>query len=160
VALGALGANNAERRFAKDWNFFFNGTAAYTKYLVENLPVTAVYVDGGEDVLTGKALKATPPGNIVRTAYRDWLWDYEKKTLDDQRPSWDLVAVFYAVEGPGEFLVDTGQGWLEFDLEYGCRWNRDQRDPAQTFIRQRPGVGVPLADYLNALLTAKPKHVP
>lgn len=158
VALGALGANNSERRFTKDWNFYFNGTAPYTKHLMENLPVPAFYVDGGEDVLTGKGLKATPPGNIVRTAYRDWLWNYEKKTLDDQRPSWDLVAVYYAVEGLGEFLMDEGQGWLEFDLEQGARWHPGRRDPAQTFIRQKPGVSAALADYLNGLLTVWPKQ--
>lgn len=160
VALGALGANNPERRFTKDWNFFFNGTAPYTKHLVENIPVPAFYVDGGEDVLTGKGLKATPPGNIVRTAYRDWLWNYEKKPLDGQRPSWDMVAVLYAVEGIGEFLVDEGQGWLEFDLEKGCRWNRGKHGPAQTFIRQKPGVSTQLADYLNALLATKPAKSP
>jgi hypothetical protein len=40
----------------------------------------------------------------VRTAYRDWLWNVEKKTLDDQRPSWDLVTVYFAVEGPGRIF--------------------------------------------------------
>lgn len=156
VALGALGAHNREGRHTKDWNFFFNQTAPYTRHVVEHWPVAAFYVDGGEDVLTGRSLKLTPPGNIVRTAYRDWLWNYEKKTLDDQRPSWDLVAVYYAVEGLGEYLADEGRGRLEFDLEKGCRWAAGGREPPQTFIRQKPGTSARFADYLNTLLAAPP----
>lgn len=135
VALGALNANNKEGHFTKDWNFFFNETAPYTKYLVENFPRPVFYVDGGSQVYTGKLLKYTPPGNIVRTAYRDWLWNVEKKTLDDQLPSWDLVTVYFAVEGPGEFLESSGKGWLEFDLEKGCRWNSGKSQLNQTFIQ-------------------------
>ncbi len=96
VAMGAVDANNKEGRFRKEWNFHRNGSAPYTKYLVEHCPVPIVYIAAGSDVYTGKSLKTTPPGNIVRTIYRDWLWNVEKKTLDDQRPRWDLIAVYYA----------------------------------------------------------------
>lgn len=157
VALGALGASNPERRFTKDWNFFFNGTAPYTRHLVERFPVPVFYVDGGDDVLTGRSLKHTPPGSIVRTAYRDWLWNYEQKTLDGQRPSWDLVAVYYAVEGLGDYLVEEGRGWLEFDVDKGCRWMNGERDRVQTFIRQKSGVSERFADELNALLARPPR---
>jgi len=160
VALGALGARNADRQHRKDWNFSFNRTAPYTKYLVENFPVPVSYVDAGEDVLTGKGLKTTPPGNIVRTAYRDWLWNYEKKTLDDQRPSWDLAAVYYAVEGAGDFLLEEGPGTLECDVEKGCRWVTGKRGNPQTFVSQKGGVSTTMADYLNALLAAKPANQP
>ncbi len=158
VALGALGANNKEGHFRKDWNFYFNNTAPYTKHLVDNFPAPAFYVDAGDDVLTGKGLKHAPPGSIVRTAYRDWLWSYEKKTLDGQRPSWDLIAAFYAVNGLGDFLVDQGHGWLEFDVEKGARWIKGQRQYQQTFISQKPGISSRLADYLNDLLAAAPAH--
>jgi mannan endo-1,4-beta-mannosidase len=158
VALGALNANNKERHFTRDWNFFFNETAPYTKYLVENFPRPIFYVDGGSKVFTGKSLKNTPPGNIVRTAYRDWLWNVEKKTLDDQRPGWDLVTVYFAVEGPGEFLESSGNGWLEFDTERGCRWNPGENTlPEQYFIMQKPGTDGCFADYLNEMIAAEPK---
>ncbi|HNQ90812.1 MAG TPA: nucleoside hydrolase [Verrucomicrobiota bacterium] len=156
VALGALGACNPERRYTKDWNFFFNGTAPYTQRLVEACPVPAFFVDGGDDVLTGRSLKTAPRDSIVRTAYRDWLWNYEKKTLDDQRPSWDLVATCFAVEGTGRFLANAGSGRLDFDLEQGCRWLNDENPRTQTFIRQKPGVSTAFADYLNRLLAAQP----
>ena len=36
-------------------------------------------------------------------------------TLDDQRPSWDLVTVYFAVEGAGPYLESAGESWLEID---------------------------------------------
>ncbi len=158
VALGALNANNKEGHFTKDWNFFFNETAPYKKYLVENFPRPVFYVDGGSEVFTGKSLKNTPPGNIVRTAYRDWLWNVEKKTLDDQRPSWDLVTVYFAVEGPGQFLESTGNGWLEFNIEKGCRWNSDENNLTQTFIEQKKGTNESFGDYLNKRIAEPPAN--
>jgi hypothetical protein len=155
VALGALGAANTEGTFAKDWNFFFNGSAPYTQYLVAHFPAPVVYVDGGTDVMTGKSLKTTPPGNIVRTAYRDWLWNFERKTLDDQRPSWDLVTVYYALEGPGEYLTDTGNGRLEFDPEKGCRWHPEAGASNQTYILQKPGIAATFAEYLNKRISGR-----
>ena len=149
VALGALGANNAKQHFSKDWNFFFNGTAPFTKYLVDNFPGEIHFVDAGNDVMTGKSLVNTPAGNIVRTAYRDWLWNVEKKSLQDQRPSWDLAAVYYAVEGEGKFLRNVGQGRLEFDTEKGCRWNQEPGKYPQFFVVQRENVSELFADYLN-----------
>ncbi len=158
VALGALGAKNEEDRYTKDWNFFFNGTAKYTKYLVENFPAPVYYINAGSNVMTGKSLKHTSPGNIVRTAYRDWLWKNGNKTLDDQRPSWDLAAVYFAVKGPAIYLKHEGNGWLEFDLEKGCRWH-DEGDSKvkQAYISQREGVSERFADYLNKRIAKQPK---
>jgi hypothetical protein len=149
VALGALGANNAKQQFSKDWNFFFNGTAPFTKYLVDHFPGEIHFVDAGNSVMTGKSLISTPAGNIVRTAYRDWLWNAETKSLEDQRPSWDLAAVYYAVEGEGAFLRSAGQGRLEFDVEKGCRWHKEPGTSHQLFVVQREGVEELFSDYLN-----------
>ncbi|TVR70153.1 MAG: nucleoside hydrolase [Marinilabiliales bacterium] len=157
IALGALNANNEGNYFVRDWNFFFNETAPYTGYLVENFPVPVYYIDAGTDVMTGKSLKHTPPGNIVRTVYRDWLWEVQKYTLDDQRPSWDLAAVYFAVEGTGDFLENTGRGRLEFDVERGSRWHRDEYvGPEQYFIQQKEGTNDSFADYLNVMIAAEP----
>ncbi|MGF1587194.1 MAG: hypothetical protein ACFCUM_17885 [Bacteroidales bacterium] len=157
IALGALRANNDDNHFVRDWNFFFNETAPYTKYLVDNFPGTVYYIDAGSSTMTGRSLKHTPPGNIVRTVYRDWLWEVMKNTLDDQRPSWDLAAVYFAVEGTGEFLENMGRGRLEFDLEIGCRWHSDENAmPEQYFIMQKKGTDVSFADYLNEMISAEP----
>ncbi len=159
VALGALGAMNENRHLVKDWNFFFNETAPYTEYLVKNFPKPAYFVDGGSKVLTGKSLINTPSGNIVRTAYRDWLWNVEQKTLTDQRPSWDLVTVYFAVEGSGGFLESHENGRLEFDRDKGCRWNPDVNNPLHIFVKQNDGTDQQLAACLNELISTFPKNI-
>ena len=159
VALGALGANDKKGHYGKDWNFFFNGTAPYTKYLVENFPKPIFYVTGGTDVMTGRTLKTTPPGNILRDAYRQWLWNFSRKTLDDQRPSWDLVAVYFAVEGVGDYLVEERNGMMDFDIEKGCRWIQSGRETAQTFVRQRKNINQSFSNYLNQMIV-RPVQTP
>jgi hypothetical protein len=160
VALGALGANKGEGAYGKDWNFFFNGTAPYTKHLIERFPRPMVFVTCGTDVLTGKSLKTTPPGNIVRAAYEEWLRNYSGKTLDDQRSSWDLIAVYYAVEGLGDYLVSDGNGHLEFDSAKGCRWIRSTSKTNQTLIRQKAGTQTGFSDYLNHMIALAPRCRP
>jgi hypothetical protein len=156
VALGALNANNPQGHYTKDWNFFFNNTAPYTAYLVQHFPSEIVFVDAGSKVMTGASLSNTPPGNIVRTAYRDWLWNVEKKTLAEQRPSWDLATVYFAVEGTGAFLEDAGTGYLEFDEERGCRWIGDVNYTSQRFIMQKPDSDEAFAVYLNERISRQP----
>jgi hypothetical protein len=158
VALGALNARNDGNYYVKDWNFFFNNTAPFTKYLVETFPVQVVYIDAGTNVMTGKSLIHTPPDNIVRTAYRDWLWEVFKKPLDHQRPSWDLAAVYYAVEGLGDYLQSDGNGWLDFDIENGSRWNQGQSELKQVYIYQKEGTDETFADYLNELIRRIPLY--
>jgi hypothetical protein len=159
VALGALGARNENNYLVKDWNFWFNNTAPYTQYLVESFPVQVAYIDAGTRVMTGKSLIHTPPGNIVRTAYRDWLWEVFQKPLEHQRPSWDLAAVFYAVEGPGEFLESAGNGSLHFDIDFGNRWNSGPHPfLQQVYIYQKPGTDESFAEYLNELIGRIPQH--
>ncbi len=152
VALGALNAANQEGYFARDWNFVFNGTAPYTKYLVENFPVEIVFIDAGTDIYTGKSLIETPPGNIVRTIYRDWLWNAYQKPMEYQRPSWDLAAVYYAVEGTGLFLEYAKPGRLLFDLEKGSKWQPMERQSNHRFVLQKQDVSSLFEDYLNIRL--------
>ena len=156
VALGALKANNEEDHFTKDWNFFFNGTAEYTKYLVEYFPRPIYFISSGTDILTGKSLKSTPENNIVRVAYEDWLWNYEKKGLEDQRPSWDIVTVYFAVEGLGPYLEEEDSGWLSFDVDKGCRWEKGESNLQHHYIFQKEGINNQFADYLNEMISAEP----
>jgi hypothetical protein len=155
VAMGGRGAINDNHDFAKDWNLYRNQTAYYSKYLVENFPRLIYFSPDGTTVMTGKSLKNTPPGNIVRTVYRDWLWR-GKKTLDDQRPSWDLIAVYFAVEGLGDFLENKGRGWIEFDLEEGFRWHAGENKVVQYMIRQKEGTDEGFAEYLNDMIGELP----
>ena len=152
VALGALGAKNPEGHFVKDWNFYFNNTAPYTRYVVEYFPNPIYLIDAGHQVMTGRSLKDTPPGNIVRTSYRDWLWNVSGKTLHEQRPSWDLAAVYFAVEGMGEFLEHPENGRLEFNQENMYRWVSTAEKIEQFYVQQKEGVNEAFADFLNEMI--------
>jgi len=156
IALGGLNARNEGNHFVKDWNFFFNNTAPYTKYVLENFPAPIYLIDAGSKVMTGKSLINTAPGNIVRTAYRDWLWEVFNKPLEHQRPSWDLTTVYYAVEGLGDFLKSAGYGLLEFDIEKGCRWNHLENPSSQVYIYQKEGTNESFAEYLNGMIGKRP----
>jgi hypothetical protein len=153
VALGALRSKNPEGHYVKDWNFYFNGTSQFTRTVVENFPVPVFLVDAGHQVMTGASLKETPPGNIVRTVYRDWLWNVFAKTLDEQRPSWDLAAVYFAVEGAGEYLKMPENGHLVFNQENMYRWQTTTLETNQYYVQQKNGVNKAFADYLNSRIT-------
>ncbi|AWV97148.1 nucleoside hydrolase [Arcticibacterium luteifluviistationis] len=155
VALGALKASNQEKRYVKDWNFFSNGTAKYSKFVVENFPKPIYFIDAGSDIMTGKSLANTPNGNIVRTAYRDWLWNVEKKLLEDQRPSWDLMTVYFAVEKPEKHFETIENGYLEFDIEKGCRWNKTDSLTNQYFVLQKQGYQDEISNYLNKMISKR-----
>jgi len=154
----ALGALNADREHGgKDWNFFFNGTAPYTDYLVDNIPVPVYYISAGTNVMTGASLEKLSKGVIVRDAYESWLQWHDNRTLADQRPSWDLAAVYYAVLGEGDYLITTGSGSLNFDIDRGCRWiSGVPKAPAQYYVVQKPEIEQEFAEYLNRMIARKP----
>ena len=153
VALGALRAMNEGGNYARDWNFFSNGSGIYTDYLVEHMEVPAWFVAAGDDVMTGKGLKGLPAGHVVRTIYRDWLWNMFEKTLDDQRPSWDLVAACFAVQGTGEYLYEAEPGYLEVHPEKGCKWIYGENPYSHHLILQKANSAKAFSDYLNRILS-------
>ncbi len=158
VAMGGVNAVNENHNFVNDWNLFMNGTAEYSKYLIENFPCPVYFSNGGTNVLTDKSLKNTPPGNIVRTAYRDWLWNWLGHTLDDQRSSWDLIAVYYAVEGLGEYLENFGNGLMEVNPEEGVRWEKDEGVEHRFLITLKENVHEKFAGYLNEMIAKTPEN--
>ena len=151
VALGGLNAQRSDEYGSKDWNFFRNGTAAYTDYLLENFPSPVYMINAGSKVLTGQSLAQTPAGSIVRTAYRDWLWKVEQKGLSEGRPSWDLVAVYFAIEGPGDFFETPEKGVLHFDSKTGSRWEKNEKG-GHYYVNQKAATDLSFRDYLNQLL--------
>jgi hypothetical protein len=153
IALGALNAYHRKDYYVRDWNFFFNGSEEYTKCLVDSFPRPVFFIDAGHDVFTGKSLLQTPPGNIVRTAYRDWLWNVEKKTLQDQRSSWDLMAVWFAIEKPDQYFHIHHNGYLEVDPALGCRWVISDSVSNHYYVTQEPGYVAESAAYLNHMIS-------
>ena len=102
--------------------------------------------------MTGKSLINSPNGNIVRTAYRDWLWNVEKKALNDQRPSWDLMTIYFAVESPRKYFNIIDNGYLEFDIEKGCRWIKTDSLTNHYYVLQKQGYDEEVSGYLNKMI--------
>jgi hypothetical protein len=69
-----------------------------------------------------------------------------------------LAAVYYAVEGLGDYLQSDGNGWLDFDIENGSRWNQGQSELKQVYIYQKEGTDETFADYLNELIRRIPLY--
>ncbi len=156
VALGALKSSNKELEYyTKDWNFFSNGTAIYTEYLLKHFVKPIYFVDGGAKVMTGGSLEHTAKGNIIREAYEEWLWNFQKKTLKDQRPSWDLVTVYFAIKGSGEYFEILDKGYLDFDTDKGCKWIRSDSATNQKFVIQKEGTDIDFSNYLNKMISKK-----
>ena len=106
--------------------------------------------------MTGKSLTATPAGNIVRQAYTDWL-GWAGKTLEDQRPSWDLLAIYFIVHGLGDYLEEAEQGSLAFDPEKGCVWVKGSSDRQHHLIKQKAGTDSLFAAELNEKIANYPR---
>lgn len=157
VALGGLRSDNAEGHRTQDWNFFRNDSARYTDYLMEHFPKPVYIINAGSKTMTGASLKHTPKGNIVRTAYEDWLQWHDNRTLADQRPSWDLVAVHFAVKGMGRFLQAPVQGQLDFDLQAGSLWIEGNKGNHYLVNEQVEKIDQ-FADYLNVMIAREPEN--
>jgi len=155
VALGALRANS--ENYSKDWNFFSNETAIYTKYLIEHFPSPIHFINAGSNVMTGKSLMNTTNGNIIKDTYKNWLWKVEKKTLIDQRHSWDLAAVYYAINGEGKYFDPKKAGELEFDIIKGYQWRNDEKKSNQFYIHQKENTNYEFANHLNKMIAKTPK---
>jgi hypothetical protein len=157
IAMGALNANNSGDNYTQDWNLYKNGTASSTEYLLKNFPKPAYFIATGTDVMTGKSLLETPKNNIVRRAYEEWLGKTMNKTLEDQRPSWDIITVYFAVEGLGEFLFEEESGLLDFDAKKGAHWIRGENKMQHHFVLTKEEKKQELADYLNLMISRGPK---
>lgn len=156
IAMGALNANNTDGIYTQDWNLYRNGTAASTDFLIKNFPKPVYFIATGTDVMTGKSLLNTPEKNIVRKAYEVWLKNAMDKELTDQRPGWDIIAVYFVVEGLGDFLYKEEQGYLDFDTEKGARWIRGDKGKQHHLILTKEKKKRALEDFLNQVIATQP----
>ncbi len=96
--------------------------------------------------MTGGVLQtAVPEDNPVREAYRLY-------TGGDDRQSWDLTAVWYAVRGSTGFF-DTCSGRIQVSADGSNGWDPDASGHA--FLRMRVGADR-VATALDELLVTPP----
>lgn len=82
----------------KEWNFYQDANAA--AYVLKHWPTPVVFAgyELGKDVLTGAKLRALPKSPIRRS--------YELYNGIADRPSWDQIAVYYAVVSANDQPTD------------------------------------------------------
>jgi inosine-uridine nucleoside N-ribohydrolase len=110
-----------------NWRMDSEAAAAVLNHWPAPLTVSA----WGADIHTGASLaEQTSPGNPVRRAYELFLQGPSKS-----RSSWDLVAVLFAVRGPGDLFREISGSRIHFDPRTGKhQWVQGASGPAHTYF--------------------------
>lgn len=88
-----------------EYNFRMDGAAAHK--VIRDWPGRIVFTGLGQNVMTGRRLVAeAPKENPVPAFYRSF---FEANKVAE-RPSWDLIAVLYAVRGPSDYFTVVSGG--------------------------------------------------
>lgn len=124
------GNQPAPNRASFNWGFEGRGDA---ERISREWP-TAMYLSPmGGKVGTGARLSTeTPNSNPVRAAYELFL----KPAKHKNRPSWDQIAVYYAVRGAGELFEEPPGQRLDVIAERGMN---EWRDGKYTWRDAKPG---------------------
>lgn len=138
----------------REYNFAECGAAPYTLHLFDHwparVPVVFIGFELGKEVVTGPALTATPANNPARRAYELM----HKGILG--RPSWDLLAVLYAVRGLADYwTVQTGQ--LVLAKDGGNSWLSHPSDGKKQAYLKTLMPPAQVAAVLSELLVAASK---
>jgi hypothetical protein len=113
-----------------------------------------IYFSGlGEDVGTGGRLNETPEDNPVRRVYQLYLKD--KPT----RPSWDPIAVLFAVRSQADFWRVHVGGHNHIFPNGTNQW-RDGAATNHRLVQLRPGSNEMLRDALDQLMVQAPRTQP
>jgi hypothetical protein len=114
-----------------DWNLGHNGAQFYTHEFLARWPTSIYFSDAGEMILTGnKKLPFTPVNNPVREAFRLF-----QNSLGKGRPSWDEIALLFAVR-PEYFTIET-HGSLEQNEKLQTFWNRGANNSLHHRVRPK-----------------------
>jgi hypothetical protein len=132
------------------WNFSKNGMAEYMPELLKNWPCQLYMSSYGAKVITGNIkLPGTAKNNPVRKAYEAFIWN----CLERGRPSWDQIALLFAVR-PEYFKVDS-YGCVEQTENKNVRWNDKKNNPKHH--RVLPKISdAQMRDIIEGLMSEQP----
>ena len=131
-----------------EWNFYQDGAAA--AYVVERWPSPVIFVgfESGRDIWTGIKLKKSRQPNPIRRSF-------ELYNNFSGRPSWDQVAVYYAVQVANGWRTDLWsrvQGRNSVQLSGRNSWYSNEKDHAcHSYILQQGDSGE-IAQLLEQLM--------
>ena len=146
-----MGGRYPEHRDPKVYGNFKPDPAAAVA-AARDWPTPIVFSGLGEEVPTGGTLSETPAGNPVRRAYRLYLGDRPA------RPSWDPIAVLYAVRPAAPFWRVREDGSNEIFKNGTNAWRAEPHDPRHRLLEFAPGTDRDaVRDVLNELMTRAPR---
>ena len=137
-----MGGRYPEHRDPKVYGNFKPDPAAAV-VAARDWPTPVIFSGLGEDVLTGGPLRDTPAANPVRRAYDLYLGDRPA------RPSWDPLAVLYAVRPGLPFWTVREDGSNEIFPDGTNAWRASPDDPRHWLLEFAPGTD---RDEVRAML--------
>jgi len=117
---------------------------------VNRWPGPIVFTGLGSDIITGQSLKRTPPTNPVRSVYDLYLKG------KPGRPSWDLVAVLYAVRPNDPFWQLQKKGHNHLFPNGTNQWRQSPNNPRHTLLHLKPDTKPQVQSLLNTLISQPP----
>ncbi len=135
------------------WNLSKNGMAQYMTELLQNWPCKLYLSSHGATVITGHIkLPHTATNNPVRKAYEAFIGN----CLITGRPSWDPIAVLFAIR-PHLFKIDS-MGSVEQMKDETVHWNSQINNPNHS--RVLPAISdTALRDIIEGLMSEPPDSV-
>lgn len=113
-------------------------------------PGPTVFTGLGNDIITGQSLKRTPQTNPVRRVYDLYLKG------KPGRPSWDLVAVLYAVSPNEPFWELQKEGYNHLFPNGTNQWRPTPDNPRHKLLHLKPGTKPQVQSILNTLISRRP----
>jgi len=113
-------------------------------------PGEVVFTGLGENILTGHTLRQTPEQNPVRRVYELYLKD------KPARPSWDPIAVLYAVRPEEPFWRVQESGYNHIFPNGTNEWRQTPDDPRHKLLQLQPGGEGGLQSILEELMSRSP----
>ncbi len=147
IAMGGLWPNS--RPGEGEYNFRMDGPAAYK--VIRDWPGRIMFTGLGIDVMTGRRLAADgPEDNPVRAFYRNFF----KANRVSERPSWDLIAVLYAVRGLGDYFAAETEGKCVGHEDGSNQWIAGESSGHSYLVHRMPPAE--LAEVIEELLLTPP----
>ena len=148
VAMAGQFPNSDQNPRGAEYNLVQDLRASIITTALWPTPIVFSGYEVGAAVNTGAVLQvAAPEDNPIREAYRLF-------TGGDDRKSWDLTAVWYAVRGPDEFF-DTCSGRIEIKADGSNGWDPDASGHAYLSMKVEADL---VAKALDELLVTPPAN--
>ena len=133
-----------------DYNFKMDRPAA--NKVIEKWPGEIMFTGLGEDVMTGSRLVVeTDAANPVSAFYKNFF----KVNKVSNRPSWDLIAVLYAVRGLSDYFTAVSDGHCITKQDSDNKWEPGRHKNHSYLVYKMPQAK--LAEIIENLLLTQPK---